>query len=90
MAPRRRSESALLTELPDGTGVVVHLEKRVYYPLTKSGVLLWRLFDDAKAASDDDLVRALLARYRIDEATARADVAAFVQRLVAEGILVDA
>jgi hypothetical protein len=75
------------TALPDGTGVVVHLEKRCYYPLSKSGVLLWQLYDNSAVVDDDDLVRALLARYCVDESVARRDVAAFVDRLVAEKIL---
>jgi hypothetical protein len=75
-----------MTELPDGTGVVVHLEKRCYYPLSKSGVVLWRLFD-VGAVDDEALVQAMLARYRVDEPTARRDVAAFVERLVAEKLL---
>jgi hypothetical protein len=86
MTIRRRSEHALMTELPDGTGVVVHLEKRCYYPLSQSGVVLWRLYD-AGAVDDEALVRALLARYRVDDSTARRDVAGFVERLIAEKIL---
>ena len=90
MVARRRSAQVLLTELPDGTGVVVHLDKRCYYPLSRSGVLLWRLFDGEQAVDDDVLVAALVERYRIDVATARRDVQAFVARLAGEGILVDA
>ena len=86
---RRRKSGVLLSELPDGSGVVVHLDKRAYYPLTRTGVVLWHLYDDDRACSDDDLVAALRARYRVDEGVARSDVRAFVQRLVDEGILVD-
>ena len=87
MPVRRRREHALLTVLPDGTGVVVHLDQRCYYPLSKSGVVLWHLYDDCGDVDDEALVRALLGRYRIDESTARRDVAAFVERLVTEKIL---
>ncbi len=83
----RRREDALLTELPDGTGVVVHLEKRCYYPLSRTGVLLWHLYDSDARLDDNALVQALLARFAVDEATARLDVEAFVGRLVAEDIL---
>lgn len=81
---------AILTVLPDGAGVVLQLEKRCYYPLTKSGVLLWHLYDNGAAVADDGLVAALVARYRVDDATARRDVTAFVERLVAEKILLPA
>ncbi len=74
--------------LPDGTGVVLHLDKRCYYPLSRSGVMLWALFDNQRVVDDDDLVSALVERYRINHETARQDVAVFVERLVAEAILV--
>lgn len=88
MARHRRRLEALCTALPDGTGVVLHLDKRCYYPLSKSGVVLWGLFDGDKVVDDDTLADALVARYRIDVEVARRDVAAFVARLVAEEILV--
>jgi hypothetical protein len=87
MVARRRNEQVLLTELPDGTGVVVHLDKRCYYPLSRSGVFLWHRFDDGVAIDDRTLVAALVERYRVDESIARRDVHAFVTRLVDEGIL---
>jgi hypothetical protein len=89
MPRHRRRPEALCTALPDGTGVVLHLEKRCYYPLSKSGLLLWGLFDDQRIVSTDELADALVARYRIDPAVARRDVDAFVDRLVAEDILVE-
>jgi hypothetical protein len=88
MARHRRRPEALCTVLPDGTGVVLHLDKRCYYPLSRSGVLLWALYDDQRSVEIDELEAALVQRYRIDRETARRDVAAFVDRLVAEDILV--
>jgi len=88
MARHRRRPEALCTALPDGTGVVLHLDKRCYYPLSKSGVVLWGLFDGEAIVDEDALADALVARYRIDREVARRDVVAFVTRLVAEDILV--
>ncbi len=88
MARHRRRPEALCTALPDGTGVVLHLDKRCYYPLSKSGVVLWGFFDGDEVVDDDALADALVARYRIDVEVAQRDVAAFVARLVAEDILV--
>ena len=42
-----------------------------------------------KNVSFDDLVEATTGRFEIDEETARRDVAAFVERLRADGLLVD-
>ncbi len=86
----RRRPEVLCTTLPDGTGVVLHLDKSQYYPLSKSGVLLWAMFDDARVVDEGALADALVARYAIDVDVARRDVAAFVARLVDEGILVGA
>ncbi|MDP2340161.1 MAG: PqqD family protein [Deltaproteobacteria bacterium] len=88
MTLRRRRKEALFSELPDGTGVVLHLDKRVYYPLSKTGVLLWHLYDVEEGVDDERLVSCLVQRFAIDEATARADVDAFVERLVNEEILI--
>ena len=53
--------------------------------LSESGHLLWqRLSTDA---TEDELVSALLAEYDVDEATARADVSAFVEKLKTVGLL---
>jgi hypothetical protein len=90
MAAHRRRLDVLLTELPDGSGSVVHLEHRCFYPLSRSGVLLWRLYDGGAFVDDEVLVTALVDRYRIAAETARRDVGAFVARLVSEGILVAA
>jgi len=86
VSQRQRRPDVLLSELPDGTAVVVHLDKRAYSPLSKTGVLLWHLYD-AGPVDDDALVTCLLHRFAVDEATARNDVAAFVRRMVDEGIL---
>jgi hypothetical protein len=88
MTRYERRPDALCTTLPDGTGVVLHLEKRCYYPLSKSGVFLWGMFDGSRVVDVDELSAALVARYGIPLERARVDVATFVERLVAERILV--
>lgn len=64
-----------------GQWVVVPLAERVVefngiMTLSESGAILWRLME--KDASEEDLVKAILAEYIIDEDTARADVKEFV------------
>jgi hypothetical protein len=89
MVRYRRRPEALCTALPDGTGVVLHLDKRCYYPLSKSGLVLWSLFDGEQVVDDAALADALVARYHIDREVARRDIEAFVARLVAEDILAE-
>ena len=83
----RRHPDALLSELEDGSGVVVHLQRRRYHPLSKSGVHLWHAFDGGVDVDVDGLVVRLTQRYAIDEATARRDVVAFVDQLTRAEIL---
>lgn len=53
--------------------------------LNESGNVLWNAL--AKGAEQKDLTEALLAEYDVDEATAQADVAAFIDTLRAAGVL---
>ena len=87
MRYRRRPE-ALCTAMPDGSGVVLHLDKRCYYPLSKSGLFLWGLFDGGAVVDAGALADALVGRYGITKEVAAKDVDAFVTRLVDEAILV--
>jgi hypothetical protein len=54
--------------------------------LTSSGVVLWQLLE--KGCTLEDLVKALLENYNIDEITARTDVKEFVQKLENQDLLI--
>ena len=55
------------------------LENNGLFALNELGAFLW---DRIPAATDEDaLVAAVLAEYEVDEATARADTAEFLQKL---------
>ncbi|MBE6919746.1 MAG: PqqD family protein [Ruminococcaceae bacterium] len=55
------------------------LENNGLFALNELGAFLW---DRIPAAADEDaLVAAVLAEYEVDEATARADTAEFLQKL---------
>lgn len=54
--------------------------------LTSSGAFLWRLLE--KGCAEDDLVKALLDNYKIDETTARTDAKEFVQKLKNKDLLI--
>lgn len=53
--------------------------------LNESGALLFKLMQNG--AEEDELVRAILNEYDIDEVTARADVRKFVEKAANAGIL---
>jgi hypothetical protein len=49
------------------------------YAMTELGGFLWDLLPEANGV--DDLVQAVLADYEVDEATARADIVEFLEKL---------
>jgi len=84
----RPSDEAVLTELKDGTGVLLHLGSRHYYTLNRTGVLLWRLLVDGAARDADGLARAIAGRFPgADPAAVRADVDALLGELSAERLV---
>ncbi len=79
---------ALLTEMGDGTGVLLHLGTKFYYTLNTTGVVMWKLIDTRKGeATVPNLVAELTERCAVDEATARRDVERLVADLLSEGLL---
>jgi hypothetical protein len=73
-----------------GEYFLVPVGKSVYdtnglFAMTELGGFLWNLLPEAESA--DDLVKAVLADYEVDEATARADILEFLQKLEKLGIL---
>lgn len=72
-----------------GQWVVVPLGSRVVefnsiMTLTESGAILWRMME--KGSGEDEMIKALLAEYDVDESVVREDVHAFVESVVDKGI----
>lgn len=76
----------LLTELDDGTGVVLHLDTKIYYTLNETGVFVWKDIESSASTSD-----ALLARvaetFDVEPAHAKSDIDALLGTLLAEGLV---
>ena len=53
--------------------------------LSESGALLWQLLDCER--TEEELIKAILDEYQVEEAAARADVAAFLEQMRTLGIL---
>lgn len=67
-----------------GSFIVVSVGERVkefngVITLNETGVLLWKKLESG--ATEEELVKALLSEYDVDEATAKADVSGFVNKL---------
>lgn len=89
LAGLHASEDALLTELRDGTGVLLDLATRFYFTLNRTGVVAWKLL--AGGARDAGAIAAgVAARYPdADPAAVRRDVEALLAELRAERLAVE-
>ena len=76
----------LLTELEDGTGVVLNLETKFYHTLNATAVTLWRTIEQG-ARTDGELASKLVSEFQVDEAQALADVAIALLEFEREGLL---
>jgi hypothetical protein len=70
----------------EGDVMVLDLRSNQYFAIGGSGSLIFEALRSGDQ-TEDDLVALLLARYRVDEPKARADVRAFVDRLGGSGLL---
>jgi hypothetical protein len=77
----------LLTELGDGTGVLLHLRTKFYYTLNETGVVLWKALADG-ATSIERLAEHLAEHFRVTADEARGDVRAMLDELRAEHLTV--
>lgn len=81
-------EGFILREIAGETVVIPSgdaLNLNMMITLNETGALLWRKL--AEGADEDELCKALLAEYEVDEATASAHVSSFVKKLEENGFL---
>lgn len=73
-----------------GESFLVPIGKTVYeanglFALTELGAFIWDLLPQAER--EEDILQAILAEYEVEEAVAKADLTAFLGKLVQMGIL---
>jgi hypothetical protein len=91
VAGLKPSDDVMLTELKDGTGVLLHVGTKFYYTLNPTGVLAWKLIADGSATDAAAVASVIAARYpAADPAAVGADVAALLTELTGEGLLAPA
>lgn len=82
------SPRALLTELGDGTGVVLELDTKFYFNLNRTGVLVWKeLSARAEGASARELAETLTKHFEVELEAALVDVTALLQSMADEGLV---
>ena len=81
------SKDAAVAEL-HGEAVVLHLPSGRYFAANGTGAALLRRLRAEGGATRADLVEAIVSAHGVEEARAAADVAAWLSRLEAAGLLV--
>lgn len=81
------SRDVILTEMKDGTGVLLDLRTKVYFTLNATGVAVWKLLASGQPATARALAERITADFEAPSLDAvEADVAALLAELSAEGL----
>ena len=75
--------STMLTELADGTGVLLNMQTKFYYTLNRTAVCVWKHLDSHPGCGVDDLASAVSASFEVSWELARTDVAGLLGYLPA-------
>lgn len=86
----RPNPQVVLTEMRDGTAVLLHLETRFYFTLNATGVFVWKLLASDRTWDHESLAQALTREFEVDLARASADLSALLDELRAQELLAPA
>lgn len=78
-ARRCKAGELSITTLPDGSGVLLDLEHEVLLNFNATGAFMLACL--AEGLDEADVVARVLERYEVDQDTAHADVAQFMDQL---------
>ena len=82
------SRDVILTEMKDGTGVLLDLESKFYFTLNATGVAVWKLLASGEAETAAELAARIARDFDAPSLEAvEADVAALLAELSAEGLI---
>ncbi len=81
------SDRVVATDLPDGTAVLLHLDTKFYYTLNTTAARVFRVLQAGKAPRAT-LTATLVAQFACTEADAERDVAALLDDLIADALVV--
>lgn len=65
--------------------IILSLENGKYYGINPVGARIWELLQNS--ASVPEIERTLLREYDVDEEMCRQEIAAFLERMIAEGLI---
>lgn len=81
--------NVILTEMKDGSGVLLDLRTKFYFTLNETGVFAWKKIETSSANSLDALADAVTTEFEVERDAARADLERMVVELFDEGLLTD-
>ncbi|MHB8634684.1 MAG: PqqD family peptide modification chaperone [Thermoplasmatota archaeon] len=84
MKKYQRVADALHSDLGDET-VLLHMGSGTYYGVEGVGGRIWQALSEPR--SEEELVKAIMAEFEVDEPTCRRDVKAFLADLQSEGLV---
>jgi len=79
--------SVILTEMNDGTGVLLDMSTKFYYTLNSTGVLVWKTAEESPDIALDDLAHKVHDDFDVELETARGDVEDLIRELVKEKLM---
>ncbi len=76
----------VLTELKDGTGLLLHLGSKLYFTLNRSGMLVWKAIV-RQEATRAELVRLLVDTFETTSAQVEVDLDALLDEMLSEQLV---
>ena len=84
------SRDVILTEMKDGTGVLLDLRSKFYFTLNATGVAVWKMLVAGEAATPRTLAERIAREFDAPSVeTVEADVASLLKELASEGLLAE-
>ena len=82
------SQDVILTELHDGSGVLLDLKSKFYFTLNRTGVAVWKLLAAGEPASAEALGERIAQQFDAPAVEdVQRDVAALLRELETEGLI---
>ncbi len=91
----RPNPQVVLTEMRDGTAVLLHMDTRFYFTLNATGVFVWKLLASKREGEGEgrrgwdraSLATEITREFEVDLATATSDLSSLLEVLRAEELL---
>jgi hypothetical protein len=84
----RINPRCLLTELGDGTGVVLDLDTKFYFTLNRTGVFVWKeLTGGREGVTPEAIANKLEQRFDVGQDAAVQDVLHILETMAGEGLV---